>query len=221
MKTDKKLQEDVLAELDFEPSVNAAHVGVTANNGVITLTGEVESFALKMAISRVIERVSGVFGIADEMKINLPSSHVRTDTDIAQAAVEALEWSWLIPRESIKVKVQSGWITLEGEVHWEFQRRQAHTTMNSLTGVRGVSNNLKIKASSQTKIVPHSIETSIKSAFERSAELQSKDISVEVMSGRVTLRGNLPSVQLRDAAVQAAWSASGVTGVENRIVVGA
>ncbi len=219
MKTDKKLQEDVLAELDFEPSVNAAHVGVTANNGVVTLTGTVDSFAGKMAISRVIERVNGVFGIADEMKVNLPSSHQRNDTDIARAAVEALEWSWLIPRESIKVKVQSGWVTLEGEVHWEFQRGQAHQTMNSLVGVRGVSNNLKIKAS-QINIQPYSIETSIKNAFERNAELNSKAISIEVMAGRVTLRGNLPSLKERDSAVLAAWSAPGVIGVENRIVIG-
>ncbi len=221
MKSDKKLQEDVLAELDFEPSVNAAHVGVTANNGVITLTGVVESFAIKMAISRVIERVGGVFGIADEMKINLPSSHQRNDTDIAQAAIEALEWIWLVPRESVKVKVQSGWVTLEGEVHWEFQRRQAHQTMNNLLGVRGVSNNLKIKANSQTKIQTHSIESSIKSAFERSAELKTKAITIEVMAGRVTLRGNVPSVKERDSAVLAAWSAPGVIGVENRLVIGA
>ena len=221
MKTDKQLQEDVLAELDFEPSVNAAHVGVTANSGVVTLTGTVDSFAGKMAISRVIERVAGVFGIADEMKVNLPSNHIRNDTDIAHAAVEALEWSWLVPRESIKVKVQNGWVTLEGEVHWEFQRRQAHQTMNSLVGVRGVSNNLKIKASSQTQVQPHSIETSIKNAFERSAELNSKAISIEVMAGRVTLRGNLPSLKERESAVLAAWSAPGVIGVENRIVIGA
>jgi osmotically-inducible protein OsmY len=158
MNQDLKLKQDVLAQLNFEPGVNAAHLGVTAKDGVVTLTGSIPTLAEKVAAVRATERVSGVRGLADEIEVNLPSIHKRNDSDIAQSALDALKWDFLVPRDGVKVKVEKGWVTLEGQVNWEFQRRQAHDTVNNLNGIKGVSNLIKIKP----RVQPSDVESSIK-----------------------------------------------------------
>lgn len=216
MKPDLKLKQDILAQLDFDPSVNPAHIGVTAQDGVVTLTGMVQTLSEKFNAVKIAERVKGVRGLADEIEVKLSNLHERSDTDIAQAALALFKWDWILPPEGITLKVQQGWVTLEGSVFWEYQRRKAHHLVNNMIGVTGISNNLKLKP----HLEPNEIENDIKRAFERHAALDSQQVNVKIVGGQVTLTGNVPSWFERDEAVHAAWSAPGVTEVKNQIVVG-
>jgi osmotically-inducible protein OsmY len=217
VKPDLKLKENVLAELNAEPRVNPAHIGVLIEGGIVTLTGTVETLAEKLAAVNATQHVNGVRGVADEIEVNLGPSHLRSDTDIAQAVLETLKANWVIPKEGINVTVEHAWVTLEGEVYWEFERRQAYQTINNMVGVKGVTNNLKIKP----RLQPKDVESSIKRAFDRHAQLNTERVKVDVAGGHVTLRGNVSSFADRDEAVRAAWSAPGVTEVENHILIGA
>ena len=214
-KSDVQLQRDVIDELRWDPAVGPSEVGVAAKDGVVTLTGAVSSVAMKFAAIHAAERVAGVKALAEDLVVEVPSNFKRSDTEIAHAAVNALTWNVEVPSDSVKVRVDNGWLILDGELDWEFQRSAAVKCVRSMTGVRGVTNNLKLK--------PHAfapdVRDRIQNAIKRSAEVDSKRISVEAINGRVILRGTVRSWAERQDAERAAWSAPGVTAVDDQIAI--
>jgi osmotically-inducible protein OsmY len=215
MKTDVQLKKDVSAELEWEPSIHSTEVGVAVKDGVVTLTGHLDTYAEKYAIEKAVARVAGVKAIAVEVDVKLEPGHKRRDTEIAAAAESALKWHSLIPHERIQVKVEKGWVTLKGEVDWDYQRQNAFRAVRSLTGVVGVSNAITLKAS----ITPANVTNRIHEAFTRHADREAKNVEVIVNGNAVTLRGTVDSWGERAAADVAVWAAPGITRVVNEIKV--
>lgn len=214
-KTDAELKQSVLSELEYEPSVKATDIGVLVNDGTVTLNGFVTSYWEKWGAVSAIKRVTGVKAIADDIEVRLPNSSHHSDGDIAAAAASQIEWATTIPEEAVKITVREGFITLEGVVEWKFQMDAAEIAVQSLMGVKGVSNLLSIKP----KQAVSRIETSINSALERNALLDSDKIKVTVSGTKVTLSGEVRNHAELDEAERLAWRALGVTFVDNQLVV--
>jgi osmotically-inducible protein OsmY len=214
IESDAQLQRTVLQEFEWDPSIDSSKIGVAAGDGVVTLSGFVPSYADKMAAERVAKRVYGVRAVVNNIDVKLIGAR-QTDTDIAAAAVSALKWDSNVVEDHFKLTVSNGWVTLEGETEWWFQKDAAERAIHNLSGVKGITNNITIKA----KAKPESIKNSIEAALQRSAELDARRISVEVRERKVILKGNVRSWAERDAAQQLAWSAPGVAAVENEIQV--
>lgn len=212
---DLQLQQRVIDELTFDPSVNAAHIGVAARGGVVTLSGHVHSVAEKFAAERAVRRVKGVKAIAQGLEVHLPPDKKTADDEIAQRAVKLLEWDVLIPPGAITVEVEHGVITLSGTVEWGYQRDEAERDLWRLGGVNAVNNLVEVR--------PHvdaaDVQSSLFAAFERNAELEASGITVTVRDNRVILGGKVKSWIEREEAERAAWSVPGVTAVEDHIAI--
>lgn len=215
MKTDTQLQKDVIDELRWEPRVNDAEIAVSAKDGVVTLTGSVDTFAQKYVAERAVERVTGVRAVADDLAVKVFGPHERTDTEIAHAALNALRWDTEVPDEKLTVKVEHGWVTLKGETEWNYQKTAAERDLRYLAGVKGISNLITVKPRASATEVKAKIEAALK----RSAELDANQITVETADGSVTLKGTVRSWPERSDAERAAWAAPGVKEVHDRLVV--
>ncbi len=215
MRTDLQLQQDVLAELRWEPRIGELDIAVAVRDGVVTLNGMVDSYVQKYAVERAAERVAGVQAIADDLTVRLPSQHVRTDTDIAHAVATALRWDVEVPHEAIKAMVDDGVVMLDGTVDWHFQRTAAERAVRHLTGVKGVMNRIAIAP----RVSPADVSEKIRSALRRNAESEATRIAVDAADGRVTLRGKVHSYADRREIERAAWSAPGVTQVDDLTTV--
>ena len=217
MKTDIQLQQDVLAELKWEPSVHAAEIGVEVKDGIVTLAGHVSTYAEKWDAERAAQRVSGVKALAIEMDVRLAGSSKRTDADVARSVENVLHWNSTLPKDSVKVMVESGWITLSGEVDWEYQRQAAAKAVRYLTGITGVRNQIAIK---KPTVSLSAVKSDIEAALKRRATANAHKISVEVHGADVTLTGRVDNWSEREAARHSAWGTPGVRNVVDNITVG-
>ncbi len=215
VRTDEDIQRDVLEELKWDPRVRPNEIGVAVKDGIVTLTGWVDSYLKKIAAEEDGHRVPGVKAVVNDIEVRLPGSAERTDADLAKAVLNALKWDAGIPTDKIDVTVDHGWVTLKGEVDYYFQKRDAEHAVERISGVRGVTNLLTVKP----QPTPHDLKQQIEQALVRNAETDAKRITVEVQGSKVVLRGTVSSYAEKKAAEEVAWSAPGVTEVDNRIVV--
>jgi len=215
LRSDTDIQKDIIAELKWEPSLRDDDIAVSVRDGVVTLAGFTDSYVDRWKAEQVASKVKGVKAIANDIEVKLPSSSTRPDPDIARAALDALRWNISVPHDRIKVKVEKGWVTLEGDVDWYYQKEAAERSVRYLTGVRGVSNLMTLRA----RPVPADIKQKIKDALQRGAELDAEHITVEMDGSKVILRGTVRSFAEMQDAERAARNAPGVTEVENRLTV--
>ena len=213
--TDNELKQHVQSALDWEPSLDASDIGVSVDEGVVTLRGNVGSYAEKITAERVALRVYGAKAVANDLTVHLARMYARTDTEIAQAAVAALKWNTMVPHEPVTLTVTNGWIALNGTLDWQYQKDAAARTVRDLTGVRGVTNNITVKPRVKTVEVRDKIEA----AFKRSAEIDARRVNVTAEDGKVILSGNVHSWAERQEAARAAWAAPGVNQVDDRLTV--
>jgi osmotically-inducible protein OsmY len=213
--TDRELQQHVQNALEFEPSVDAASIGVTVDGGVVTLRGDVGTFHQKQVAERSALGVYGVRGVANDLVVRPVNGYERTDSAIAGAAAVALELNFVVPRSHVTVSVTNGWITLKGHVTWQYQKDAAARAVRDLAGVLGVSNHIVVEPA----VEAGDVQSKIEAAFKRSAEIDSRRVHVNVSDGKVTLTGNVRSWAERQEAERAAWAAAGVTQVDDRLAV--
>jgi osmotically-inducible protein OsmY len=213
--TDKDLKQHVERALEWEPSVDATDIGVSVETGVVTLRGNVASYAEKLAAERTALAVYGVKGLANDLVVHLSNLFQRTDTEIAHAALNALGWSALVPKDRVTVTVAQGWLNLQGTVDWQYQKDAAVRAVQDLTGVKGVTNKITVKA----RVKAADVRTEIEAAFRRHAEIDARRINVTAMDGTVILSGNVHSWSERRQAERAAWAAPGVVMVDDRLAI--
>jgi osmotically-inducible protein OsmY len=215
VRSDEDIQRDVLEELKWDARVRPNEVGVAVKDGVVTLAGWVDSYLKKIAAEEDAHRVPGVKAVVNDIEVRLPGSAERTDADLAKAVINALKWDAGIPTDKIDVTVDHGWVTLKGEVEYYFQKRDAERAVERLSGVRGVTNLLVVKPQPS----PADLKQQIEKALIRNAETDARRITVEVQGSKVILRGTVSSYAEKKAAEETAWSAPGVTEVDNHIIV--
>lgn len=214
---DSTLRQDILDELDFEPSIDAADIGVAVEDGIVTLTGHVPTYAQKLTVEDVVHRVKGVKGIAQEIEVRPFGTNRTADDEIAKRAVNSIGWNTSIPDSAVQVKVQKGWVTLTGKVEWQYQKVAAANAVRDLSGVVGVANQIEIKQ----HVSAFDVKKRIEDALKRNAETEAHAIKVNILDGgKVRLEGRVHAWSERRAAEQAAWSAPGVHMVDDRISVG-
>ena len=213
---DKQLQRAILDELEFDPSIETSTIGVAVEDGVVTLSGHVSSYVEKFAVENAARRVRGVHALASELEVRYPNDKKTADDEIAKRAVKILEWYDLVPRHTIQITVQRGWIVLSGEVMWQYQKQAAEHAVRRLSGIAGVVNHIVIKPA----VYPSDIKKKIEDALVRHAEIEVRDISVTVRDGnKVSLEGKVDSWKERQAVENAAWSVAGVQSVDDRLTI--
>ncbi|MGB3151299.1 MAG: BON domain-containing protein [Maribacter sp.] len=215
MKTDSKIKLDVQDELSWEPSIDETKIGVTVDDGVVTLSGEVDSYSKKLAAEKAAKRVQGVKAVAEDIVVKYASSLDKSDTDIAKAALNALKWHSSVPNDAVMVKVEDGWVYLSGEVKWDYQKNSAKNAIKDLSGVKGVINSITIKQ----EVKPYEVKNKIEEAFERSAEIDARGIKVTADGHTITLSGKVHSIKEKENAEKAAFNAPGVFEVKNNLKV--
>ncbi len=215
MKSNETLQKEVQDAIKWEPLLNAAEIGVIAKDGVITLTGTVDSYIKKVEAETAAKNVAGVKAVAENIKIHFESSFSKNDTEIANEILNAWKWNWNVPNNKVKVKVENGWVTLDGDVEWNYEREAAKKSVEKLTGVKGVSNNISIKSNFKDQVE----EASIEQAFKRSWSINDSDLKVQVNHNNVTLTGSVNSLYQKEEAARLAWNTPGVWSVDNELNV--
>jgi len=215
MKLDSEIQKDVMAEIRWEPLLNVSEIGVSVKNSIVTLSGTVDTYTKKLKAEEAAKRVVGVKAVVENVDVKVSSLGQKTDADIAEAVVNALRWHTSVPDEKIKVKVEKGWVNLDGSVEWEFQRNSAKNAITNLSGVIGITNNIKIMPTLKVT----DIKNKIASAFQRSATIDSEKINIIADGSRITLTGKVRSYTEKKDAENAAWLAPGVDRVENKIEI--
>lgn len=212
---DVTLRQHIIAALEFEPSLDAVHIGVAVEDGIVTLTGHVRSYAEKLTAELLTQRIRGVRAVAEEIEVRFPEDKKTADDEIARRALSIIAWDTTIPDDTIKLKVQKGWITLTGEVEWHFQRAAAESAIRRLTGVAGVINLLSIRP----RLDLSNIQSCIEGALKRDAEIEADGINIKVSGSKVILEGSVHAWRERGVAERAAWATPGVTAVEDHLAV--